>query len=606
VPDDGIATLDNAFAMRSEAERYLYTCYSYMPHDGQLDADPAIMGGDEIWTGEVFNDAAIQIARGFQNAASPLIDHWESLYRGLRVCNIFLENIDAVPDLTVFEKEQWVAEVIFLKAYYHFYLLRMYGPVPLVRENLPISATPDQVQVSRDPADECFEYIVELLNQAIPNLPVKVLNPMDELGRITRPIAASLKAKVLITAASPLFNGNNDQATLKNRDGRQLFNTGVNKEKWDAAVVACREAIAICDEANIVLYKYEQRAVLSDTILQQLTIRNTLTEKWNSEIIWANTQTPVSETRLIQHYSTPNLDMALYPDNPTFYVRLAPPLKIAEMYYTNHGVPIEEDKAWQSLDPFALRVGDPSNAYYIKTGYTTVQLHFDREPRFYASLAFDGGIWYGQRIYGNNPNEYHYVACRVGGLNGKRIPSNGPYTAYFPKKVIHFENVQPNMSGYTIVDYPWPVMRLGDLYLLYAEALNESEGPGGPNSGEIFKYIDLVREKAGLEGVKYSWDNYTNTKKYENQSGLRQIIHRERLIELSLEGQRFWDLRRWKEAPDEFAKDIVGYSLYEDDPAKFYQRVILAKQSYPVKNYFWPIRTSYIENNPNLVQNIGW
>jgi hypothetical protein len=106
--------------------------------------------------------------------------------------------------------------------------------------------------------------------------------------------------------------------------------------------------------------------------------------------------------------------------------------------------------------------------------------------------------------------------------------------------------------------------------------------------------------------VKYSWDNYTNTKKYENQAGMREIIHRERLIELSLEGQRFWDLRRWKEAPDEFAKDIVGYSLEESTPAKFYIRVTLAKQPYPVKNYFWPIQTSYIENNPNLVQNIGW
>jgi hypothetical protein len=149
-------------------------------------------------------------------------------------------------------------------------------------------------------------------------------------------------------------------------------------------------------------------------------------------------------------------------------------------------------------------------------------------------------------------------------------------------------------------------MRLGDLYLLYVEAINESEGPNGPNSSEMFKYIDLIREKAGLRGVKYSWDNYAETKKYETQSGMRQIIHRERLIELSFEGPRFWDLRRWKEAPDEFAKDIVGYSLWEMYPEKFYQRVIMFKQPYSAKNYFWPIRTSYIENNTNLVQNIGW
>jgi hypothetical protein len=336
--------------------------------------------------------------------------------------------------LTALEKEQWVAEVTFLKAYYHFCLLRMYGPVPVIRENLPISATPEQVKVSRNPVDECVDYIVELLNQAIPMLPVKVLNPMDELGRITRPIAASLKAKVLVTAASPLFNGNNDQTTLKNKDGRQLFNTSVDKARWDSAVVACREAIAICDEADIVLYKYEQRAILSDTILQELTLRNTLTLKWNSEIIWANTQTPVSEVRTIQTQSTPNLEAVKYPGSWPLISNLAPPLKIAEMYYTNHGVPIEEDKSWQSLDPYALRVGGSPDRYYIKTGYTTIQLHFDREPRFYASLGFDGGIWYGQRNYGNNPDEYFYVACRQGGIHYKQRDESPPFTGYYLKK----------------------------------------------------------------------------------------------------------------------------------------------------------------------------
>ncbi|MDR2775506.1 MAG: RagB/SusD family nutrient uptake outer membrane protein, partial [Tannerella sp.] len=103
VPDDGIPTLDNAFAMRSEAERYLFTCYSYMPRDGSLPNDPAIMGGDEFWSiidppsNYTFGDAMFRIARGLQNATSPFAgEYWTSLYKGLRVCNIFLENIDKV------------------------------------------------------------------------------------------------------------------------------------------------------------------------------------------------------------------------------------------------------------------------------------------------------------------------------------------------------------------------------------------------------------------------------------------------------------------------------------------------------------------------------
>jgi hypothetical protein len=87
---------------------------------------------------------------------------------------------------------------------------------------------------------------------------------------------------------------------------------------------------------------------------------------------------------------------------------------------------------------------------------------------------------------------------------------------------------------------------------------------------------------------------------------MRSIIHRERLIELSLEGQRFWDLRRWKEAPDEYAKGIEGYKVTESAPAKFYQRIVLAKQTFSIKDYFWPIETGLTEQNTNLVQNIGW
>jgi hypothetical protein len=153
--------------------------------------------------------------------------------------------------------------------------------------------------------------------------------------------------------------------------------------------------------------------------------------------------------------------------------------------------------------------------------------------------------------------------------------------------------------------YPWPIMRLADLYLLYAEAINEAEGPGGPRRNELFAHIDFVRERAGLQGVQQSWDTYTDNKKYENQNGMREIIRQERMIELALEGQRFWDIRRWKTAMEEF--DLVeGLRVYESDPEKYYQPAPLFKQTFSIRDYFWPIQDSYIENNPNLVQNIGW
>lgn len=397
VVPDNVATLDNAFALRDQAKKFLFTCYSFMPKGGNVGQDPAMESGDEIWRIVANGSTFFNIARGFQNVVNPYGDsYWTSLYQGIRDCNIFLENIDHVPDVEEYERRQWAAEVKFLKAYYHFYLLRMYGPIPLIKKNIPIDAGVDEVQVSRAPVDSCFDYIVQLINEAIPDLPLTPIDPTQEAGRITQVIAASFKAKVLVYAASPLFNGNTDEAALKNPDGTQLFDQTVSKAKWDSAVVACKEAIDICHSAGLALYEFGssyQQYHLTDTISTQLSIRNAVCEKWNSEIIWANTQSNAS----VQGLALPQMD----PGQSQNYIprgELSPPLKIAEMFYTQHGVPINEDKTWNYNGRYDLRTAEDTDRLYIRNGFTTAYLNFDREPRFYADLGFDGGIWQGNRF----------------------------------------------------------------------------------------------------------------------------------------------------------------------------------------------------------------
>jgi len=87
---------------------------------------------------------------------------------------------------------------------------------------------------------------------------------------------------------------------------------------------------------------------------------------------------------------------------------------------------------------------------------------------------------------------------------------------------------------------------------------------------------------------------------------MRDIIHRERLIELSFEGQRFWDLRRWKKAPEEYQKGIYGFKVTASKPEDYYQKLLIFDQKFSLKDYFWPIQTGVIEQNPNIIQNIGW
>ncbi len=619
VPDDGLATIESAFSMRATAIRYLYTCYGFLTSEGNLDGDHGYMAGDELWSildrresGGVWGGGIFNIARGLQNPSGPYGDDWGGIYEGIRTCNILIDNIDKVPDLPEWEKLQWISEAKFLKAFYHFHLMKKWGPIPLIKENLDINASIEEVRVFRDPMDECFDYVIQLLDEAMPDLPIKVQS-REELGRITKPIAAAIKAKISVYAASPLFNNNQDQSTLIDKRGIQLFKTDKSpeeiKKRWENAVIACKEAIDFAKEADHELYYHQSRVNISDTLMKELDLRNSFTEKWNPEIIWANTHTSLGANRNLQMAASPNLQWVQYPDMAGLYSHIQAPLKVAEMFYTNKGLPIENDKSWSGKNLYALRAGTDTEKWHIRKDYITVEVNFEREPRFYAFLGFDGGQWYGQKVETNNPlpADLFWVASRIGGSQQKKGHDWGPVTGYFLKKVIHYQSRQTSESEYDSITYPWPMMRLSDLFLLYAEAINEAEGPSGANSADMYFYLNEIRTRAGIPGIKEAWDSYSNSPgKYNNQVGMRDIIHRERLIELSFEGQRFWDLKRWKKSSVEFEKGIYGFKVLASKPEDYYQKVLLANQLFSQKDYFWPIRISNIEQNPNLIQNIGW
>lgn len=607
VVPDNVATIDNAFTMRSAAETYLFTCYSWVPsHANMISENPAIMGGDEIWTHTLSTTLFSEfipshIARGDQNVVNPYIDYWSGqqggkpLWRGIRECNIFLENIGAVSDMTDYEKARWSAEVKFLKAYYHFWLLRMYGPIPIMRENLSISAGVNEVRaIVREPVDDVVNYIVELLDEAAVDLPDEVPFEVQEKGRITRPIALSMKAIVLTTAASPLFNGNTDYASYKHADGRNLFNQEKDLSKWERAATASKAAIQVCHDLGMELYYYTTGPFfnqISDTTKTEMNIRNVVTERWNKEQIWANSNSRATQ---IQRHSWPGFFSTLNESGA-----MAPPIKMAEMFYSDHGVPINEDLTYNYADRYKLRTVTSAYRLYLKEGESLPQLHFDREPRFYASLGFDGGRWYGEGRYSDDENIY--VAARAGGVANNHIYWFS-VTGYWAKKLVYFQNIHTSQQK-TPQPYPWPVIRLADLYLLYAEALNEVYGP----TDEVFEYLDPIRIRAGLKGVRESWAEYSrNPDKFNTQTGLRDIIHQERLIELAFEGHRFWDLHRWKQAVNVMNEPITGWDINQESSENYYQPRIIFNQKFSTRDYFWPIREAELLVNSNLLQTPGW
>jgi len=602
VTPDNIPTLDYAFRTPLTAEKYLFTCYSHLPGFADpYSGNPAIAGADEMWFNSYYEYNSFAIARGLQNVQDPIIDYWQggrgghNIFHGIRDCNIFLDNIHRVPSMSDYDKARMSAEAKFLKAYYHFWLMRMYGPIPIMHESPPISVSVEEVKaVTREPIDKVVDYIVDLLDEAITDLPDRVAFDVEELGRITKPIALAIKAQVLVTAASPLFNGNMDFPQYRNSRGELLFNSQSDAQKWVRAADACREAIDLCHDLGMQLHYIGNTGyVISDTTQTELDLRTAMTQRWNSEIIWGSTNSTAGS---IQTAAYPRL----FPGNATYYGGyLSVPFSIVDLFYSENGVPIDEDNTWDYANRYSLKTAERIDKNYIKEGYTTVSLHFDREPRFYAYLGFDGGRWYGHGLLTDNEN--HYVEGRLGGAASGHAYSYS-VTGYLPKKVVNYLNAaQP--AQWTVQRYPWPIMRLADLYLLYAEALNEASGP----SPELFYYLDLIRTRAGLPSIEESWTNYSNQpNKYTTKQGLRDIIRRERTIELLFEGSRFWDLRRWKTAPQVLNNPIVGWDTQQEAPETYYRPVTIFNQTFSLKDYFWPVQESEMLKNKGLIQSPGW
>jgi hypothetical protein len=597
IPDD-VATIDNAFTLRQEAIKYLATCYSYLPDEADYNMNPAIGGGDEVWLSETFSSVSgdpIRIAKGYQNATAPYMGIWANMYKAIRDCNIFLDNVDKVVDLQPYEKKRWIAEVKFLKGYYHWLLLRMYGPIPVVDVNLPVTATAREVQVYRQPVDSVVNYIARLFDQAAPDLPLTITSTANELGRLTKPAALAIKARLLVTAASPLFNGNAFYAGFQGSNGIPLFSSTYDPAKWQKAADACRSAITACDSAGLKLYRFNDPLVsLDDKLSTQMSIRNAVCAKWNEELIWGSSN--ARGDAWVQRMACPKLDPARL-GNADPLGELAPTLKMAELFYTAHGVPINEDRSYDYNDRYKPRKATGDDAPFLQENYETAGLNFDREPRYYADLSFDGDRWF--KLDGTWD-----VQCKFGQNQSQKDVQGFSMTGYFTKKTVSWKFVINEGQSTSTEEYPWPTMRLADLYLLYAEALNEA---ADVPPADAFVYINKVRDRAGIGSVQDAWTNYSKTpSKYTTKSGFRDIVQQERGIEMAFEGSRFWDLRRWKRSGIELNKTVTGWNIPAAATNSYYIPVTLYTQSFTDRDYLWPIASDDLLVNPHLIQNRGW
>ena len=612
VVPDGVATTEIAFSNRTNAEKFFFGCYNYLPNVADYFNYPGFLGGDEIlwcinWV-TFSNSNGARIAQGQQNSNYPYQDYWDGanggkrMWVGIRDCNILLENIDRVSDMYDWEKARWKAEVKFLKAYFHFFLMQLYGPIPIMDKNIEVNAPLEEVWVYRDPVDDVVEFIVRTLNEAVPDLPLEV-EVTAEMGRISKPIATALKAKVLVWAASPLFNGSAPfYQNFKDDRGVQLVTLDNRPEaiqaRWQRAAIAVKNAIDTCHLAGHQLYRFMRGyQVMSDNTALKYTLRGAVCERPinnNREIIWPDVHNNVS----FQNYCMPKIY-----SYSGYMADMGAHIKIAENYYTHKGIPIDEDPDWDYDARYETMINSDDIAIwhedYIGRNETTAKLNFYREPRFYAHLGFDRGIY---ELLALQENEL-VIRNRVGEAHGMATYSDHIVGGYFIKKMVSIRNPvitsSPNPYRFSI-----PIIRLADLYLLYAEALNESKDT--PDN-EVYRWVDSIRYRAGLNGVVASWQLSSNQGKPAYKEGMREIIKRERIIELSFEGERPFDLRRWLDAEQYSNEPMRGWNYQGREIEDYYTvRTYISNRNFTYKDYLWPIRKSTLTVNDNLVQNPGW
>lgn len=618
VPDNTIE-ISNLFENKEKAYQALSACYSYMPQFEKFHESMSL-AGDEF-CGRLDGDVAgnrgytrgKKIMRGWQNASDPILSYWNgsggvrSLYQGIRMCNIFLENIQVVPNLQDDERSDWTAQVKFLKAYYHFYLIRNYGPIVLVDKNKEPSASVDEVRPSRQHVDSCFSYVVNLIDEASLNLPAR--RGSSFYGQIDKVIAKAAKAQVLLYAASPLFNGNSEfYSKFSDSNGNLLFSMTYEPEKWKKALDATEDAIKEAHAQGKELYEYKGLVKLfdekdweeSEIIKYAYNNRFSIVDPWNNELIWGFSGLDYEGQGAFAHGC--NMRTVEEPNTPEYaWQWLGASYQMTELFYTRNGIPMEEDLTFDYENRLEL-TQIPDDKYhkgYMQAGENTVKLHLNREPRFYAWMVVDRCIW-------RTHDTKNDVKMRYNESPGGRTSSHRTdfyWSGVAIKKLVHPESKSGNWAR--VVKYPIPIIRLADLYLMYAEAYNEYYGP----NDKVYQTLNLIRKRAGLPDIESVWNNGSivkNTGKHTTKDGLRDIIHHERLIELSFEGHKYFDVLRWKRAEEFFTTPIMGWDVNQVDEKFYNLSPIQMREWQTPRNYLFPLPNDELNRNPNLVQNPGW
>jgi len=574
VPDDK-QTIDDVFKKKSTTEQYLANVYTYIRQEGDWNNGSPWEGlSDEIDV--TYNDyATYSMNLGQWDRNRDSYTYWRSFYQGIRSASYFMQRVDECPELQDELKRQYKAEARVLRAYFYAMLMRQYGPV-IILPNLPIApdASIDEFNFPRNSYDECADYVAKEVDAAIPSLPVSQ-GSTQEYGRIKKGMALAVKARMLLYAASPLVNGNTDYAGFKNPDGTLLVNQQYDAGKWKKAADAAK---AVIDMPDYSLYKELDG---SGKIKPYESCKNVFLKDWNSEIILAR----------VVGDGMYSIDKNGSPYVLGGWSSWGPTQQSVDAFFMANGRSIDDPASGYTESGFAAAAGT-----YYAAG--TSNMYVSREPRFYVDVTFNLSKWINNASNNNGGTGSAPITIQMykGGNSGQYTGRNWSRTGYCVRKMVNPSSIvgPDKIAARTEVVY-----RLAEMYLNYAEALNEYD----PGNADIKKYINLIRERAGIPLYGSAAENVPEP---AGQEAWRQAIRKERRVELAFEYHRYFDTRRWKIAEQTDAGPMYGMDVNATTTADFSKRVVFENRVFLKKNYLWNILQSELNKDKNLVENPGW
>lgn len=499
VAPDGRKTIDEIFQDDATTAAYLNSCYNNFPRYGIRDyffTNYRIALSDDAWEGYL---QVMPIYRGSMTASNNVqeneagkagwdnsIGFWNRCWQNIQRCNTFLSKIPTATVNKETDRSRWTAEAKSLRAFYFLELIKRYGPLPVI--TTPSSLTTDLASLKRETFKTCVNQIVSDCDDAIsnPDLPWRI-TASNEKGRFTKAIAAAVESQAILFAASDLWNDGNNY--------------------WAEAERITKHSLDMCLQNGYELYKVVRNPSLFESAYQE--------------------------------YFCSTADVSA---NPTDKETILGSLDANSNWYDVHGVSIMNpnksglNPTQELVDAYGMKAtGKPIlklNIPYLDekhlepnynpgSGYDPQNPYVGRDPRFYATIYYNGSKRYNRSKVMTTIETFKGGNC---GIDPTKSTRSG--TGYYAKKYDH-----PLSGSPSAISTTYRVFRLAELYLNYAEAANENG-----NTLVAITALNKIRERATMPII--------------NSAGLtkedaRFIIRNERRVEMAYEETRYFDVRRY-------------------------------------------------------------